>query len=185
MEKAATDQARMAALDARPGRRDLFRTRFRHHRCQLDPRMGRLAARRAILIRVLPARFRQPLERNRRRHFREPVDDGGVNRRRDSDFDSGRHRRRPQYRTCPSLLFLPRNSRGLAQLSGNHPGDLFRKAVRFRTIRRLRDAVIRHHRLLRQVTRRRHRGHGAAKRKRCARPARAGCNGSITACSRK
>ena len=42
--------------------------------------------------------------------------------------------------------------------------------------------VVRHHRLLRQAARRRHRGHGpSARPRRCAPPAPAGCNGSITA----
>src|SRR5262249_16985309 len=45
-------------------------------------------------------------------------------------------------------------------LPGNHPRDLFRQAVRLRAVRGLCDALICHHRLLRQAARRGHRGYG-------------------------
>ena len=87
---------------------------------------------------------------------------------------------------APVYYFCRARARDLAQLPGNHPGDLLRQAVRFRAVRRPRDAFLRHHRLLRQAACRGHRGHGSRRRRKpCARRARAGCNGSITACSRR
>ena len=62
-------------------------------------RLGRPAARRAVLRGILPAGFHQPLERDRRRHPRKPLDDGGLHRDR--------------HRACRSrsASALPRTSR--------------------------------------------------------------------------
>src|SRR5262249_42337308 len=156
----APDQARVAALDNRPRRCRLPGAGVGHHRGELGPRLGGPAARRTVLRRVLSARLRQPLERNRRRHSWKPLDDGGLHGDRHRDLDPGRHRRCKKHRPGAGLLFLPRDPRGVAELPGDHPGDLLRQAVWLRPVRRRRHVVVRHHRLLRQAPRRRHRGHG-------------------------
>ena len=114
----------------------------------------------AFLSAFFPPDFVEPLGRDCRWHCGKPVDDGRFNRGRHRALNSGRHRGCKKYRSGPGLLFLPCRARGIAQLSGNHSCDLFRQAVRLRTVRRIRDALVRHHRLLRQAARRRHRRHG-------------------------
>ena len=74
--------------------------------------------------------------------------------------DPGRHRRRQEHRAGAGLLLLPRHPGGVAQLPGGDPRHLLRQAVRLRPVRGRCDAVVRHHRLLRQAAGRGHRGHG-------------------------
>jgi hypothetical protein len=62
-KKPPPDQARVAALDDLRRRCRLSGAGAGHHRGELGPRLGRPAARRAVLCRVLSARFRQPPER--------------------------------------------------------------------------------------------------------------------------
>ena len=158
--KAAADQARLAALGARHRRRRLSGGGLRHDRGELAPGLGRPAARRAVLRGVLSAGFFRPPRRHRQRHPRKPLDDRGLNGDRHRDIGPGGHRCCKKYRAAAGLLFLPRHPGGIAQLPGDHPGDLLRQAVRLRPVRRRRHAVVRHNRLLRQAARRRHRGHG-------------------------
>src|ERR1700704_4084467 len=150
----------MAALDPGARRRLLSGARARDHGGELDPRLGRPAARGAILRRVLSARLQDPMGRDPRRHLREPLDDGGFHRGRHRDLDPGRNRRGEEHGAGSGLLFLPRHPGGLAQLSGSDPRHLFRQAVRLRPVRGLRDARGGHRRLLRQAAGGRHRGHG-------------------------
>src|SRR5262245_44717820 len=160
LEKAAADRVGLAAPDARNRGCGLSRVGVPDDAGELGAGMGWLAARCGIHLRVLPAGFCQPLGRNRRRHCRKSLDDGRLYRRRHRALDSRRHRCSEKHRAGADLLFLPRRARDLAALSGRHPSSLLRQAVRLRAFRRLRDAFVRHYRLLRQAACRGHRGYG-------------------------
>jgi hypothetical protein len=160
LEETTCHQTRMAALGPCYWRCRLSCCCSWHHRSKLDSCLGRIAPRRAVLCRVLSAKFHGTQRRHHRRHPRKPLDDvvstviGIASRFRwVSEPQKTSHRQ-------PGLLFLPRNPGIFAQFPGNHSGDLLRQAVRFWSIRRHGHAVGGHRRILRQASCRRHRGYG-------------------------
>ena len=151
----------LAALVAGARRRGLSRARARHHRGELDPRVGGLAARRRSSSRRSSRRTSSAAGGDRRGHRRKPVDDGGrppsIGIALSIPVGIGAAKNiapAPVYYFCRGILAVSRSFQEIIL------AIFFVKLFGFGPFAGVRDAVLRHHRLLRQAARRGHRGHG-------------------------